>query len=178
MLAPFSVITIKKATWAIKYFQSAALPRYVAVNWTASHALALLLAERATASRRKVPTMTNLSDLTALLVDPSEQTGAEYRKSFINAGADAHVVKNFSAAEKLVETKKIDAALIHYAQDVQTVSFCRLLYLKNIPCIFTAEPPQRYPTRKPMAEALATVRAILSRVDLPGSNPFRCSSQC
>ena len=53
--------------------------------------------------------MTNLSDLTVLIVDPSDQTGAEYRKSFVNAGADAHVVKNFSAAEKLVETKKIDA---------------------------------------------------------------------
>ena len=117
--------------------------------------------------------MTNLSGLTVLIVDPSEQTGAEYRKSFVNAGADAHVVKNFSAAEKLVETKKIDAALVHYAKDVETVSFCRLLYLKNIPCIFTAEPPQRYPKRKPMAEALAAVQAILSRVDLPGSYPFR-----
>ena len=117
--------------------------------------------------------MTNLSDLTVLIVDPSEQTGAEYRKSFIDAGADAHVVRTFSVAEKLVENKNIDAALVHYAEDAETVSFCRLLYLKNIPCIFTAEPPQRYPTRKPMAEALVAVQAILSRSDLPGVYPLR-----
>ena len=45
------------------------------------HALALLLAECATASRREVPTVTNLSDLTVLIVDPSGQTGFDYRKS-------------------------------------------------------------------------------------------------
>ena len=68
--------------------------------------MALLLAERATASRRKVPTMTNLSDLTLLIVDPSEQTGFELRRSFVDAGANTHLVSNFAVAEKLVETKR------------------------------------------------------------------------
>jgi hypothetical protein len=111
--------------------------------------------------------VTNLSDLTVLIVDPSGQTGFEYRKSFVDAGAAAHVIGNFAAAEKLLETKKIDAAVVHYSRDAETVSFCRVLTLKNIPCIFTSEPPARYPTRKPMSEAILAVQAILARQILP-----------
>ena len=117
--------------------------------------------------------MTNLSDLTVLIVDPSGQTGVDYRKSFVDAGADAHVVGAFAAAERLLETKKIDAAVVPYSRDAETVSFYRLLALKNIPCIFTSEPPARYPTRQRMSEAILAVRAILARQILPDGYPLR-----
>ena len=70
--------------------------------------------------------MTNLSDLTLLIVDPSEQTGFSLRKSFVDAGANTHVVSNFTVAEKLVETKTLDAALMHISTRCQ---HCRLLQI-------------------------------------------------
>ena len=96
----------------------------------------LLLAERATAYRAlsKVPTMTNLSDLTLLIVDPSEQTGCSLRKSFADAGgANTHVANNFAVAEKLVETKKIDAALVHFSTDADTVAILQITFGKEHP---------------------------------------------
>jgi len=117
--------------------------------------------------------VTNISDLTVLIVDPSGQTGFDYRKSFVDAGAGAHVIGTFAAAERLLETKKIDAAVVPYSRDAETVSFYRLLALKNIPCIFTSEPPARYPIRKPMSETILTVQAILARRILPDSYPLK-----
>ena len=115
--------------------------------------------------------MTNLSDLNVLIVDPSGHTGFELRKSFVNAGANTHVVGNFTAAEKFVETKKVDAALVHFSTDADTIAFCKLLSQKNIPCIFTSEPPARYATRRPLSEAIIAVQAVLAE------QPQRVSSQ-
>ena len=115
--------------------------------------------------------MTNLSDLTLLIVDPSEQMGFSLRKSFVDAGANTHVVSNFAVAEKLVETKKIDAALVHFSTDADTVAFCKLLSAKNIPCIFTSEPPPRYSKRRPMSEAIVAIQAVLAE------QPQRVSSR-
>ena len=112
--------------------------------------------------------MTNLKDLTVLIVDPLGLMGFNYRRSFVAAGADAHVVSNFSAAQKLVETKKISAAILPYAQDAETVGFCRLLALKSVPCIFTSEPLARYPTRRPMSEAVLAVQELLSESGMSG----------
>lgn len=135
-------------------------------SWDCSAAKALLQAESATASRRKVPTMTSLSDLSILIVDPNGEAAFVLRQSFIAAGAKTHVVENLAAAERFLGVKSIDAVVLPYSQDPQTVNFCRLLASQNIPSVFTSEPPARYPTRRPLSGAIIAVKGLIAEAGL------------
>jgi hypothetical protein len=110
-----------------------------------------------------VPTMTNLSDLNVLIVDLSGLDGSELRKMFINACAITHVAESYATATTLIENTKIDAVLMPFATDGQTITFSKALSEKNIPCIFTSEPPPRYSNRRPMSEAIVAIQAVLAQ---------------
>jgi hypothetical protein len=125
--------------------------------------VALLQAKSATASRGEVRTMTNLSDLTVLIVDLSRLDGSELRRMFVNACAATHVAETYAAARKLVESTKIDAVLLPFSTDAETISFCKMLSQKSIPRIFTSEPPPRCSKRRAMSEVVIAIHAVLAQ---------------
>lgn len=153
-------------TGAILRNWSAALPRCVAVILGLPGHKTRLQAESATASRREVPTMTSLMNLSVLIVDSDGEAAFGLRQSFVAAGAKAHVVANLAAAERLLEAKSIDAVVLPYSQDPQTVDFCRMLGVRNIPSVFTSEPPPRYPTRQQMSGAIIAVKGLIAESGL------------
>jgi hypothetical protein len=106
--------------------------------------------------------MTSLSDLSILIVDPNGEAAFGLRQSFIAAGAKAHVVENFAFAERLLNAKIVDAVVLPYAQNPETVAFCRMLANRNIPSVFTSEPPARYPTHRRMSGAIIAVKGLIS----------------
>jgi hypothetical protein len=106
--------------------------------------------------------MTSLKDLSILIVAPNGEAAFGLRQSFIAAGAKAHVVENLVFARRLLETKAFDAVVLPYSQDPQTVCMCRTLAQRNIPSIFTSEPPARYPSRKRMSGAIMAVKGLIS----------------
>jgi hypothetical protein len=142
------------------------LPRCVAVILGLLVRLARLHAESATASRRKVPTMTSLSELSILIVDTNGEAAFELRQSFIAAGAKAHVVESLAFAERLLDAKSIDAVVLPYSHSPQTVAFCRMLAARNVPSVFTSEPPARYPTRQQMSRAIIAVKGLIAEHDV------------
>ncbi len=57
-----------------------------------------------------------------------------------------------------------------YSQDPETISFCRLIAERNIPSVFTSEPPPRYQTSRQMSRAIIAVKGLIGRAgsaDLP-----------
>jgi hypothetical protein len=107
--------------------------------------------------------MTSLSELSVLIVDPNGEVAFELRQSFISAGAKTHVVASFALAEKLLDVKAIDAVVLPYSRDPDTISFCRMITERNIPSVFTSEPPARYPTRKQMSHAIIAVKGLIAQ---------------
>lgn len=141
-------------------------PAALLSSWDCSAVKAWLQAESATVSRRKVPTMTSLQDLSILIVDPNGEAAFGLRQSFIAAGAKAHVVESLAFAERLLDAKNIDAVVLPYSQDPQTIGFCRMLSVRNIPSVFTSEPPARYPTRQQMSGAIIAVKGLIDESGL------------
>ncbi|MFT3731076.1 MAG: hypothetical protein QM780_06565 [Hyphomicrobium sp.] len=116
--------------------------------------------------------MTSLKDLSILIVDPNGEAAFGLRQSFIAAGAKAHVVESLAFAERLLEAKTIDAVVLPYSQDPLTVSFCRSLAMRNIPSVFTSEPPARYPTRNRLSGAIIAVKGLIAENDLRTYQPL------
>jgi hypothetical protein len=110
--------------------------------------------------------MTSLNDLSVLIVDPNGEVAFELRQSFIAAGARTHVVASFALAEKLLDVKTIDAVVLPYSHDPGTVAFCRTIAERNIPSVFTSEPPARYPTKRQMSRAIIAVKGLIVEQDL------------
>jgi hypothetical protein len=106
--------------------------------------------------------MTTLNDLSILIIDPKGESAFGLRQSFVAAGAKAHVVESLAVAELLLDAKTIDAVVLPYSRDPQTVAFCRLLAARNTPSVFTSEPPARYPTRRHMSGAIIAVRGLVA----------------
>lgn len=106
--------------------------------------------------------MTTLTELSILIVDPKGDAAFGLRQSFIAAGAKAHVVESLAFAERLLDAKSIDAVVLPYSQDPQTVAFCRMLAARSIPSVFTSEPPARYPTRRQMSGAIIAVKGLVA----------------
>jgi hypothetical protein len=106
--------------------------------------------------------MTTLKDLSILIVDHKGSGAFELRQSFIAAGAKTHVVECLAFAEKLLDAKTIDAVVLPYSQDPLTVAFCRMLSMRNVPVVFTSEPPARYPTRRQMSGAIIAVQGLIA----------------
>ncbi|MET0407298.1 MAG: hypothetical protein ABW006_02910 [Hyphomicrobium sp.] len=106
--------------------------------------------------------MTSLNDLSILVVDPNGESAFGLRQSFISAGAKTHVVGNLTAASTLLDAKNINAVVLPYSQDPDTVTFCRMLALRNIPSVFTSEPPPRYATRRQMSGAIIAVQSLIA----------------
>jgi hypothetical protein len=105
--------------------------------------------------------MTTLNELSILIVDPKGDAAFGLRQSFVAAGAKAHVVESLAFAEKLLNVKSIDAVVLPYSQDPETIAFCRLLAARAIPSVFTSEPPARYPTRRQMSGAIIAVKGLV-----------------
>jgi hypothetical protein len=110
--------------------------------------------------------MTSLKDLCVLIVDPNGEAAFALRQSFIAAGAKTHVVENLSSAERLLATKVIDAVVLPYSHDTRTIDFCRMLSVREIPSVFTGEPPARYPIRREMSNAILAVKGLIAENDL------------
>ncbi len=110
--------------------------------------------------------MTSLHDLSVLIVDPNGEVAFELRQSFIAVGARTHVVASFALAEKLLGVKTIDAVVLPYSQDPETISFCRLIAERNIPSVFTSEPPPRYQTSRQMSRAIIAVKGLIAEQGL------------
>lgn len=106
--------------------------------------------------------MTSLKDLSILIVDPDGDSAFGLRQSFISAGAKTHVVGSLTFAERLLDAKSIDAVILPYSATPRTVEFCRLLADRNIPSVFTSEPPARYPTRRPLSSAIIAVKGLIA----------------
>lgn len=109
--------------------------------------------------------MTTLKNLSVLIVDPNGETAFDLRQSFITAGATTHVVANFVTAEKLLDSKKIDAVILPYSQDPETIAFCRAIAERSIPPVFTSEPPSRYPVKRQMSNAIIAVKGLIAERD-------------
>lgn len=106
--------------------------------------------------------MTNLKNLSVLIVDPNGEAAFELRQSFVAAGATTHVVANLTSAEKLLEAKAIDAVVLPYSQTPETIAFCRAMAARNIPPVFTSEPAARYQTKRRMSNAIIAVKALIT----------------
>ena len=106
--------------------------------------------------------MTSLKNLSVLIVDPNGETAFELRQSFIAAGATTHVVANLTSAAKLLDAKAIDAVILPYSQTPETVAFCRAMAARNIPPVFTSEPPARYQAKRRMSSAILAVKALIA----------------
>jgi hypothetical protein len=116
--------------------------------------------------------MTSLKNLSILIVDPDGEAAFALRQSFISAGAKTHVVQSFALAERFLTSKTIDAVVLPYSQDPQTVGFCRMLSAHEIPSVFTSEPPARYPTRRQMSNAILAVKGLIAENDLHTYHPI------
>ncbi len=110
--------------------------------------------------------MTSLKDLSILIVDPNGEAAFALRQSFISAGAKTHVVESLVLAERFLSSKAIDAVVLPYSHDPQTIGFCRMLSVRNIPSVFTSEPPARYPTRREMSNAIIAVKGLIAENNL------------
>ena len=107
--------------------------------------------------------MTLLNDLNVLIVDRSDYAGFDLRNAFVKAGANTHVVSNFASATKLLTNKKIDAVLVEFSTDPDTVMFCKMASELAVPCVFTCEPPPRYAAaRKDKPQVVAAIQTILA----------------
>jgi hypothetical protein len=105
--------------------------------------------------------MTALTNLNVLVVDLSGLEDSDLRKIFANACAKTHVASSYATAIKLFQSTQIDAALLKFSDDEETVAFCKTLSEMNIPFVFASEPPPRYPTRKPKSEAILAIQSML-----------------
>jgi hypothetical protein len=124
--------------------------------------MALPLAECATASRREVPTMTTLSDLNVLIVDLSGQDGSELHRMFAHECARTDVAESYPVAYALIGNTKVDAVLLPFATDPDTIAFCKALSEKGIASIFTSEPPPHYSQRRPMSDTIVAIHKVLA----------------
>jgi hypothetical protein len=115
--------------------------------------------------------MTTLEDLSILIIDPNGETAFRLRQSFVAAGAKTHVVESLGLAERLLNAKSINAVVLPYSQDPQTIGFCRMLASRNIPQVFTSEPPARYPVRRDMSHAIIAVKGLIAESGLSAYNP-------
>lgn len=106
--------------------------------------------------------MTSLNSLSILVVDPNGEAAFSLRQSFVAAGAKAHVVESLALAWKFLNVKAIDAVVLPYSQDTETVEFCRELGIRGIPSVFTSEPPARYHTRRRMSDAIIAVKGLIA----------------
>ena len=107
--------------------------------------------------------MTHLNDRTILIVDRTNSLGVNLRNAFMKTGANTHVVGSFAAAAKLLESKRIDAVLVEFSTDSDTVAFCKTLSGRSVPCIFTCEPLPRYmPARKEMLDVVTAIRNVVA----------------
>lgn len=116
--------------------------------------------------------MTSLAHLSILIVDPNGEAAFGLRQSFIAAGAKAHVVESLALAERLLDSKIVDAVVLPYAQDPDTIAFCRMLAERNIPTVFTSEPPARYPTHRRMSGAIIAVKGLITEHGLQTYQPL------
>jgi hypothetical protein len=116
--------------------------------------------------------MTSLKNLTILIVDPNGEAAFALRQSFIAAGSKTHVVESLTLAERFLASKAIDAVVLPYSQDPQTIGFCRMLAAREIPSVFTSEPPPRYPTRHGMSNAILAVKGLIAENDLQTYRPI------
>jgi DNA-binding NtrC family response regulator len=106
--------------------------------------------------------MTSLKNLSVLIIDPNGEMAFDLRQSLTAAEAATHVVANFASAEKLLDAKTIDAVILPYSQDPQTVAFCRAISDRNIPSVFTSEPPARYSAKRRMSSAIIAVKGLIA----------------
>ena len=111
--------------------------------------------------------MTTLKNISVLIIDPNGEAAFELRQSFIAAGAITHVVANLTSAETMIDAKAIDAVILPYSQTPETVAFCRALAARNIPAVFTSEPPARYPVKRRMSNAIIAVKALIAEQGTP-----------
>ena len=81
--------------------------------------------------------MTHLHERNVLIIDRSNYARFDLRHAFINA--NTHVVSSFASAASLLANKRIDAVLLEFSTDPETVSFCKTLSALSVPCIFTGE---------------------------------------
>jgi hypothetical protein len=127
-----------------------------AFNWSAPSGT------RDRIAHARYPLMTNLHNLNVLVVDRFDYTGCALRDAFIKAGANTHVVGSLAAAHLLLETKHLDAVIVEFSTDPETVQFCKTLSELSLPCIFTYEPPYRYDdARKKGGKLVDAIRKVL-----------------
>ncbi|CAA2140782.1 hypothetical protein [Hyphomicrobium sp. ghe19] len=106
--------------------------------------------------------MTSLKNISVLVIDPNGEVAFDLRQSFIAAGAGTHVVASFALAEKLLDLKAIDAVILPYSQNPETIAFCRTIAERNIPAVFTSEPPARYSASRRMSSAIIAVKGLIA----------------
>ena len=99
--------------------------------------------------------MTNIPSLSVLIVDRSNDTAFDLRRAFVNAGVNTHVVGGFASAQTMIDNKHIDAVLVEFSLDADTVAFCNALSLRSIPRFFTCKPP----TRPDVVEGIAPLHS-------------------
>ena len=106
--------------------------------------------------------MTTLSELHVLIVDVTGRDGSELCRIFGHTCARTDVAASYPIAYSLIESTKVDAVLLPFATDPDTIAFCKVLSQKGIACIFTSEPPPRYSKRRPMSDAIVAIHKVLA----------------
>jgi len=77
---------------------------------------------------------------TVVIVDRSSHWGFNLRERLVSSGAHVHVVNSFASALRFARTKRIDAVVVEFDSDVNTIGFCKTLAELKIPYVFSPVP--------------------------------------
>ena len=77
-----------------------------------------------------------------VIVDPSRTSGVGLRNCLTRAGDTAHVFSNFASALKMVERKKVDAVVVDFDTDRETVTFCDAVRSLGVQVVYSSSPVQ------------------------------------
>lgn len=73
-----------------------------------------------------------------VIVDPRSTSGVGLRNSLTRAGDTAHVFSNFPSALKMVERKKVDAVVVDFDTDKETVTFCDAVRSLGVAVVYSS----------------------------------------
>ena len=75
-----------------------------------------------------------------LVVEGSLLSGSTVRDAFIRAGAIVHVVNNVATGNRIISSKRLDAAIIDTATETRSDLLCRELGRRGVPFFYSSFP--------------------------------------
>lgn len=81
-----------------------------------------------------------MSSKSIVVVDRSRSSGVAWRECLARSGDTAHILSNFHSALEMIERKKIDAVLVEFDTDKETIAFCGVVHDLGIPIVYASTP--------------------------------------